>query len=140
MSSSVYVKRTSGKGLGIFVLITSIWLTGMSLQVSGQTTIEEADDCFYGLDLPKSETAYQAIFNNDAAPVASRTLAARKLAYIAWHFYDDLDKASEIIKKALTFGVNQDQLTSDWIDYESGAYRFDAAKKSTLKPTTPLMV
>jgi hypothetical protein len=117
----------------IIALIVGICLTGMALQVSGQTTIEEADNLFYGLDLPKAEAAYQELFNNDQADDASRALAGRKLAYIAWHFYGDLNLASATIKKSLKFGEYTARLTSDWIDYESRASRFDVAKKIYLE-------
>lgn len=97
--------------------------------VVGQVYINNADNLFYNMNLNEALDSYQKIYKNNNANVEDRALAGRKLAYISWHFNNDLDSAREIIKNSLKFKSYAVYLYSDLIHYESQANNFNNAKE-----------
>ncbi len=117
------------KTLKIFFLITISLLYINIKHAVGQVSTNDADNLFYSLNLNGALNSYQKIYKNNKASVEDKALAGRKLAYISWHFNNDLEKAREIIKSTLKFKSYEVYLYSDLIKYESQANKFNKAKE-----------
>ncbi len=117
------------KQIKIIFLITLTLLCLSLKQVASQVSINDADNLFYSLNLNGALDSYQKIYKNNKVNVEDRVLAGRKLAYISWHFNNDMENAREIIKNTLNFKSYEVYLYSDLIQYESQANNFNKAKE-----------
>jgi len=113
----------------IFFLITILLLYINIKHAVGQVSINEADNLFYSQDLTRSLDAYRKIYKNNKANNVDRALAGRKLAYISWHFNNDLVKAREFLKNSLEFKKYEAYIFKDYILYETKAKNFTEAKE-----------
>ncbi len=95
-----------------------------NLSVFSQTSIEKAEDYFFGLDLENARHSYLNIFEDDNARNEDRVKAGRRLSYISWHFYSDLEKAREYAGKSLDFNTDEASVYRDLIQYESEAKNY----------------
>ena len=118
------------KQMKIFFLITLTLLCFSLKKVVGQESINEADNLFYSQDLNGAFESYQQIFKNSEANGEDRALAGRKLAYISWHFNNDIVKAREFLRNSLEFKMYEVYLFGDLILYESEANNFTEAKEA----------
>lgn len=110
-------------------LITLILLCMNFKQVVGQESINEADNLFYNQDLNGAFDSYQQIFKNSKANDEDRALAGRKLAYISWHFNNDLAKAKKYLLNSLELKKYEGYLYADLIQYEAEANNFKEGKE-----------
>ena len=111
------------------LLIACIFIIVFTKQAFLQEDISKADNYFYGLELINASESYQTIFQNHETNDDDRALAGRKLAYISWHFYNELDKAREYVKKSIELEKYEAYLFKDLIDYEKESKNFEEAKK-----------
>ena len=117
------------KHMKIIFLIT-ITLLCMSLKaVVAQESIYEADNLFYSEDLNGALESYQKIYKDNKANDEDRVLAGRKLAYISWHFNNDIVKAREFLRNTLELKIYEVYLFGDLIQYETEANNFKEAKE-----------
>ena len=98
-------------------------------QVVCQESINEADNLFYNQNLKGALESYQDIYKNNKTSNEDRVLAGRKLAYISWHFNNDLIKAREFLRNSLKLKINENYLLGDLILYETEANNFTEAKE-----------
>ena len=98
-------------------------------QVECQESINEVDNLFYSQNLNGALESYQKIYKNTKANDEDRALAGRKLAYISWHFNNDLVKAREFLRNSFELKKYEDYLLGDLIQYETEANNFTEAKE-----------
>ena len=111
------------------ILITLTLLCMSFKQVECQESINEVDNLFYSQNLNGALESYQKIYKNTKANDEDRALAGRKLAYISWHFNNDLVKAREFLRNSLELKKYEDYLLGDLIQYETEANNFTEAKE-----------
>jgi len=110
-------------------LLIIICLFLNSKLVNSQPSINEAENLFYGLDLKNAHESYLKIFKYDNIKDEARASAGRKLSYIYWHFYNDIEKAREYAQKSLEFKKYEAYIFQDLINYESEAKNYIKAKE-----------
>lgn len=93
-----------------------------------QSIINEAENAFFNQELESSKDLYSQVYCNKSLKNKNRAEAGRMLAYISYHFYDDLEKARKYVYKSLDFKINEDLLYRDLISYECQEHNYSNAK------------
>jgi len=117
------------KQIKITFLITLTLLCLSLKQVVSQKSINEADNLFYSQNFNGALESYKKVYKSDKANDVDRALAGRKLAFISWHFNNDLVKAREFLRNSLELKIYEVYLFGDLIQYETEANNFTEAKE-----------
>lgn len=117
----------------LFITICFPFLVFSGQLAKGQANLNEANNAFNNLKLLEAKSLYKNIWNSSTTPLNDKIESGKKLAYINWHFFDDINKVERYYDTLSRIDNNKFNLLLDLGNYEKEAKNFDKAKEFILK-------